>query len=95
MKTMNASDFAARCLAILDEVESSGEVITILKPGQPVAQLVPPMYIEKGYPQHELAGKRQDSRGNRLAAAAGIRLGNQESAQLTLGYRHPLRPEPY
>jgi antitoxin (DNA-binding transcriptional repressor) of toxin-antitoxin stability system len=56
MKTMNASDFKARCLAILDEVGASGEVITILKRGRPVAQLVPPMYIDSGYPQRELAG---------------------------------------
>ena len=56
MKTMNASDFKARCLAILDEVESAGEVVTILKHGRPVAQLVPPMYGESGHPQHELKG---------------------------------------
>jgi prevent-host-death family protein len=56
MKSMNASDFKAKCLAILDEVESTGEVITILKRGRPVAQLVPPMYDENGYPQRQLKG---------------------------------------
>jgi prevent-host-death family protein len=56
MKTMNASDFKARCLSILDEVESTGEVITILKRGRPVAQVVPPMYGESRYPQRELKG---------------------------------------
>jgi prevent-host-death family protein len=56
MKSTNASDFKARCLAILDEVESTGEVVTILKRGRPVAQLVPPMYDETGYPQRHLKG---------------------------------------
>ena len=56
MKTMNASDFKARCLAILDEVESTGEVVTILKRGRPVAQLVRPIYGQEGYPQRELKG---------------------------------------
>lgn len=56
MKSMNASNFKARCLAILDEVESTGEVITILKRGRPVAQLVPLMYDENDYPQRQLKG---------------------------------------
>jgi len=59
MKTMNASDFKAKCLAILDEVGSSGEVVTILKRGRPVAQLVPPMYGDSAYPQSELSGSVQ------------------------------------
>jgi prevent-host-death family protein len=56
MKTMKASDFKARCLAVLDEVEATGEVITILKRGRPVAQVVPPMYAENSYPQRALKG---------------------------------------
>lgn len=56
MKTMNASEFKAKCLAILDEVGASREVVTILKHGRPVAQLVPPMYGENVYPQSELSG---------------------------------------
>jgi prevent-host-death family protein len=56
MKTMNASDFKAKCLAILDEVQSTGEAVTILKRGRPVAQVVPPMYAENSYPQRELMG---------------------------------------
>ncbi len=38
---MNASEFKAKCLAILDEVSETGEGVTILKRGRPVAQLVP------------------------------------------------------
>ncbi len=39
MKTMAAARFKAKCLAILDEVDPAGLVIT--KHGKPVARLVP------------------------------------------------------
>lgn len=39
MKTMAAARFKAKCLAILDEVDPDGLVIT--KHGRPVARLVP------------------------------------------------------
>jgi len=38
-KTLNASDFKARCLAILDDVERTGEGVVILKRGRRVARL--------------------------------------------------------
>ena len=53
---MNASDFKARCLAILDEVSRTGESITILKRGKPVALLVPAVGRGSGFPQKRLAG---------------------------------------
>ena len=56
MKTVNASEFKAKCLAILDEVNETGEVITILKRGKPVAQLIPTVFKEGTYPQHNLRG---------------------------------------
>ncbi len=56
MKTMNASEFKAKCLAILDEVSQTGEPLTILKRGKPVARLVPPGPQAPGYPQHQLRG---------------------------------------
>jgi len=56
MKTINASEFKARCLALLDEVFETGEVLTVLKHGRPVAQLVPPSPRADGYPQETLAG---------------------------------------
>ena len=40
-RTINASEFKAKCLAILDEVERTGVPVTILKRGRPVAQLRP------------------------------------------------------
>ena len=56
MERINATEFKAKCLAILDEVSSTGRSITILKRGRPVAQLVPPAPADSKYPQHELFG---------------------------------------
>ena len=56
METINASDFKARCLAILDRVRDTGERIVILKRGRPVAELGPPSHSESKYPQDELRG---------------------------------------
>jgi prevent-host-death family protein len=41
MKTMPAGQFKARCLRIMDQVQSSREPVTITKKGRPVAKLVP------------------------------------------------------
>jgi prevent-host-death family protein len=54
MVTINASEFKAKCLAILDRVADTGEPVVILKRGRPVAQLVPPISSESRYPQKEL-----------------------------------------
>lgn len=56
MRTVRASDFKAKCLAILDEVERTGEPVTILKRGRPVARLVPPARGQGKYPQDSLHG---------------------------------------
>ena len=55
-RRLNASDFKARCLALLDEVQASGESITILKHGRPVAEVRPvsPPVVE--YPPRALRG---------------------------------------
>ncbi len=56
MKRMNASDFKAKCLALLDEIAATGEEILILKRGKPVAKVVA-AYPEDGpYPQDFLKG---------------------------------------
>jgi prevent-host-death family protein len=41
MKTIKASEFKAKCLALMDEVAASHESIVITKNGKPVAQLSP------------------------------------------------------
>jgi len=41
MKTMPAGQFKARCLKIMDDVESTREPVVITKRGRPIAKLVP------------------------------------------------------
>jgi prevent-host-death family protein len=43
MQTIQASEFKARCLALMDEVSRSGEVLVVTKNGRPVAELHPYM----------------------------------------------------
>jgi antitoxin (DNA-binding transcriptional repressor) of toxin-antitoxin stability system len=57
MRTMNASTFKAQCLALLDEVERTGEPLRILKRGKVVAELVAPSRTADEYPQRKLQGK--------------------------------------
>lgn len=56
MTTINASDFKARCLAILDRVYETGERVVILKRGKPVAELSRVASEGNRYPQSELEG---------------------------------------
>jgi prevent-host-death family protein len=56
METINASDFKAKCLAILDRVQATGEPMLILKHGRPVAELVPASRTQAEYPQLDLMG---------------------------------------
>ncbi len=41
MKTISAAQFKARCLKLMDEVQSTREAIVITKRGRPIAKLVP------------------------------------------------------
>ncbi len=56
MRTIRASEFKAKCLAILDEVSRTGETVTILKRGRPVAQVGPAVSEKLRYPQDALKG---------------------------------------
>ena len=56
MQEISASEFRAKCSAILDEVVQTGQVVTITKRGKPVAQLVSPVPRQDGYPQDALFG---------------------------------------
>ena len=40
-KIIKASEFKAKCLALMDEVERTGQPVVITKKGKPVAELVP------------------------------------------------------
>ncbi len=54
MQKINAAEFKAKCLAILDEVYRTGQPVTILKRGKPVAQVIPPLPDIGRYPQDAL-----------------------------------------
>jgi len=41
MKTMQAGEFKARCLKVMDQVRRTREPVMITKRGRPVAKLVP------------------------------------------------------
>jgi len=41
MQTLKASEFKARCLKLMDEVQTTGEEIVITKNGKPISKLVP------------------------------------------------------
>jgi len=40
-RIIKASEFKAKCLALLDEVERTGDKLVITKKGKPVAEVVP------------------------------------------------------
>jgi prevent-host-death family protein len=52
MKTMPAGQFKARCLRVMDDVQSTREPVVITKNGRPVAKLVP-----AGEPSGDFLGK--------------------------------------
>ena len=57
MRAIKASEFKARCLAILDEVARTGEPVAISKRGRVVAEVVRPRKSKAGrYPQEALRG---------------------------------------
>jgi prevent-host-death family protein len=56
MKKIGASDFKARCLAILDEVAKTGQPVQVLKRGKAVARLIPAFDEAVEHPQDTLAG---------------------------------------
>lgn len=41
MRTIRASEFKAKCLAIMDEIAETNETIVITKNGRPVIRLIP------------------------------------------------------
>jgi prevent-host-death family protein len=41
MKHMRASAFKARCLAVMDHVQATGEPVVVTKRGKPVVKIVP------------------------------------------------------
>lgn len=48
MRTMAAGQFKAKCLAVIDEVNKTGEPVLITKRGKPVARLTVPEALMPG-----------------------------------------------
>ncbi|MEK7748068.1 MAG: type II toxin-antitoxin system Phd/YefM family antitoxin [Nitrospirota bacterium] len=53
---IHATEFKARCLALLDDVARTGDRLIVLKHGKPVAEVVPALYREETHPQQTLSG---------------------------------------
>lgn len=56
-RSITATDFKAKCLALLDEVNEHGEAVTITKRGKPVAVLQPAPKKARRTTEGMLAGK--------------------------------------
>ncbi len=58
MKSMPASVFKARCLAIMDDVARTGEPVAISKRGREVVNIVRPEPASRAkFPQHALRAR--------------------------------------
>ena len=56
-RVLSASEFKAKCLACLGEVEQSGETITITRRGRAVAVLGPALHSVRKSPRNSWARK--------------------------------------
>jgi prevent-host-death family protein len=56
-RVVSATEFRAKCLALLDEIEQRGGSITITRRGLPVAVLAPAKKKAWKSPANSLAGK--------------------------------------
>jgi len=56
MKSLPAAEFKAKCLAVLAHVDRTGEPVTILKRGRPVARLIAATSSRRRHPQDDLTG---------------------------------------
>jgi len=59
MKTMPAGQFKARCLRVMDEVNSPREPVLITKKAKPVAKLVPTEQAPNDF-LGKLSGRNED-----------------------------------
>ena len=56
-RIVSATEFKAKCLSLLDEMEQGGEPITIIRRGRPVAVLGPPKKTAWKSPANSWAGR--------------------------------------
>ena len=41
MQTIQASEFKAKCLALMDKIAASGEILVVTKKGKPIVEMKP------------------------------------------------------
>lgn len=63
-KKVSASEFKAKCLALLEDVSRSGAPVLVTKRGRPIARLVP---VEADEPASLLGSVSYDSEADLLA----------------------------
>lgn len=56
-RVVSVTEFKAKCLSMLDEIEESGTAITVTRRGKPVATLGPVESPKLKSPMNSLAGK--------------------------------------
>jgi len=59
MKVVSVTEFKAKCLALLDEVETSGESITVTRRGRPCAVVGPAPKKAWKSPANSWAGRAE------------------------------------
>ena len=50
MHTIQASEFKAKCLALMDKIAASGETLVVTKKGIPIVEMKPYSGISVNYP---------------------------------------------
>lgn len=56
MRTMTVTDFKAHCLAVLDEIERTGDTVVLLRRGKPIARVTGTRAAPDARPQDALRG---------------------------------------
>lgn len=84
-RTLSATEFKAHCLALMDEVQRTGEELIITKHGKPVARLAP--VAENAEPS--LLGWMRGT-----SEAVGDLIGDEDVWQLDEPLEPPLVPSP-
>jgi len=59
-RTVSTTEFKAKCLALVDEIEQHGGTITITRRGHPVAMIGPPKRKAWKSPMGSWAGKVEE-----------------------------------
>ena len=71
-RMIKASEFKAKCLALMDEVERTGESVVITKNGKPVAELVPHRKQDQNALRHLLKDRAVHYGRHHLADRCGV-----------------------